>query len=467
MDYGILSLLPPILAIALALFLRNAIVALFLAVVVGVFILQQFQPLATVTGVMDSVIAAFSTRYGVIILIVMAMAFGMSELIEKSGGANGFIDLVTNKTKLVKSRRASMMLTWVIGVILYMNCVMSIVLTTLTTKSLNDNFRVSRVKQGYIIRATGSPMNGLIPIGQWGGVLLGLLAAAGIEDGNAMLFSIMPLNFYCIIAVLFTLVCIWFDWDFLAMKKNEMRAKTTGAIHPEGYRETEKEEAEVVERHAGASFVLVPTVALLALTILYMLITGGGNITAGDALGGILFSTIVTCAITLGMNILSKNMSGSEAYSIFMGGMGKSMEILVILVMAVTFGSTVSQLGTGLYLANVFSGIITPAFLPALIFLIGGIVGYATGTSTGTVSTMIPIAVPWAIAFGANLPLTIAAAWGAAFFGTQTSPISDETFLTTGLVGIDMYEHNKVQMQYNFILFFITFVLYVIVGFLM
>ncbi|WNX85090.1 Na+/H+ antiporter NhaC family protein [Agathobaculum sp. NTUH-O15-33] len=466
LDYGILSLVPPVLAIALALILKNAVFALLAGSVAGFFIMSGFHPIATVTNTMTGVISSFAGRYAAIILMVMALSFGISELIEQSGGSNGFIEYITLKRQIVKSRKGSMFLTWVIGVILYMNCMMSIVLTTLTTRKLNDNFRVSRVKQAYIIRATASPVNGLIPIGQWGGVLLGLLAANGIADSNAMLFAVIPLNFYCIIAVVAILLMIAFDKDFFAMKKAELRAKETGLLHADGY-QGEDEDLHVVARKAGASFVFVPTIALLALTFAYMAYSGGGNIIAGDALGGILFSTVVTSIITICMNVFSKNMTMDEAWKAFLKGMSSSMEIEIILVMAVTFGAVVQSIGTGLYLANTFASLITPAILPALVFLIGGIIGYATGTSLGTVSCMMPIAIPWALANGASMPLVIAAAWGAAFFGTQTSPISDETFVTSALVGVDMYQMNKTSLQYNLILFGAAFLLYAVFGFIM
>lgn len=469
MEFGIWSVLPPVLAIILAFKTRNAIISLIGAALAGFLITSDFNLAVTGSAFIMGLIDSFSQKYLVVIVIVMSLAYGIGKLIDESGAANGLIEFLTEKNKIITSRRGSQMMTWLLGVIIFMNSVMSIVITVLTTRNINDKFRVSREKQAMIVKAVGPPMCGILPIGQWGGVLSGLLIANGITDTSIM-FRMIPFNFYCLLSVISMAVLILLDKDFFDIKKAEERARTTGMLNPPSYKspdsDTVKQEVEnMKQKKASPAFIFVPSASLIFFTFGYMIYTGKGNLLNGSALDSVLFSSIITSFILLVMVIVSKNMKPSEAYSNFVGGMGNSMELLIIMVMAVTFGGIVSKLGTGMYLANLFKNIISPQILPALVFVITGIIGYATGSCGGTAACMFPIAIPWASAYGADMVLVCAAAWGGSFFGDHISPISDTTYLTAGLVGCDTYAHQRTLGQYGIVWAGLTVIFYLIAGF--
>ena len=168
MDYGILAVLPPVVAILLAFVAKNAIVALFAAVIIGYMILYGLAPMVVLDQILNGIIAAFSDRWAVIVIISIALAFGMSRLIEKSGGGRGLVEFLTEKHRIIKGKKGSCFLTWLIGLILYTNTTLSVILTGVVMKPLNDRLKVSHEKQAFIIKVTGPPVCGLIPLGQWG-----------------------------------------------------------------------------------------------------------------------------------------------------------------------------------------------------------------------------------------------------------------------------------------------------------
>lgn len=397
----------------------------------------------------------------------------MSHLIEKSGGGRGLVDFLTEKHRIIKGKKGACFLTWLIGLVLYTNTTLSVILTGVVMKPLNDRLKISHEKQAFIIKVTGPPVCGLIPLGQWGGILLGLITAAEIANPSKVMLQVSCLNFYCILAVFSSLVLIVSGKDFGGLKRAEERAEKFGFLDNPSHGSLDLEElpdelAELeVEKTTSAAFVFMPAIASIIIAIGYMFYSGGVNMLNGDAIGGIFCAMILSSLICIIMNIASKRLHFNEVIDIFVDGMGESMQILIILIAAVVLGNVISDLGTGTYLANLFSGIMSPSLLPGILFFITSLIGFATGSAMGNVSTMMPIAIPWAIAAGANLPLCTAAVWGAAFFGDHIPPISDTTYIVCGIVGCDVHDHIKTVTPYGLIWYGITMICYVAAGFIL
>lgn len=456
MDYGFLSIIPPIIAIAIALTLKNAIFALFIALFSGYLIVNGFNPLLSFGEMLNGIIAVFSGRWAVVVIISLSLAFGISRTIEESGGARGLVEYLTKKRQIIKNKKQAAILTWLIGVILYSNATLSMILTGIITKPLNDQLKMSHEKQAFIIKTTGPPVCGLIPVGQWGGVLIGLMVASGIENTAEVLGKVVVLNFYCIIVVVSLFVLIVLNKDFFALKKAEERADQFGYLDDPKHNMISAGSEDITKDALGdkissPAFVFVPVVSVLVITIGYMIISGGGNLLNGDAIGGLFWGMILSTLITILMNVLTKNYKLEDAMNIFLKGMGEAMPIMVIMTIAVALGAIVKVLGTGVFLASLFSGIMSPSLLPAILFVITCLIGYATGTATGNMAAMMPIAIPWAMSIDAHLPLAIAAVWGGAWFGDHVSPISDSTFMTCGIVRCDVYDHIKTLTPYGLI----------------
>lgn len=471
MEFGFLSIIPPLVAITLAVVLKDPMIALFVAVFSGHLITSGFNPGVAFGAMLESIINVFSGRWAVIVILCLALAYGISRVIEDSGGAQGFVEYLTQKKQIIKNKKQAALFTWLIGVILYSNATLSMILTGVITKPINDKMGMSHEKQALIIKSTGPPVCGLIPVGQWGGIMLGLLAASGIENTAEMLVQVSCLNFYCIIVVFSLLVLLLTNKDFFSMKLAEERATKYGQLddprHGNAVNTGLDRDGPITTRVASPAFVFIPALSILVITIGYMVISGGGNPLKGDAVGGVLWGMVLSSIILLSMNVFSKNYKMGEVMGVFIKGMGEAMPIMIIMTISIALGSVVQTLGTGAYLASLFSDVMSPALLPAILFIITGFIGIATGSATGTLSTMFPIAIPWAILSGANLPLCIAAAWGAAFFGDHISPISDSTFMTAGIVGCDVFDHIKTITPYGMIWAGASLVCFLVAGFVL
>lgn len=474
MEYGFWSLMPPLVAILLAFILKDAILALMIAVILGCCIISGWNIPTAVNAVLDGMVGVFAGRWAVIVAICIALAFGMSKLIQDSGAGRSLVRWLTVEKQLIKTKRGTCLLTWLIGVVLYLNASLSMMLTGVIMKPFNDAMKVSHEKQCLMIKTSGHAACGVIPFGQWGGMLMGLIAGAGVADASAMLFQVVSLNFYGIIVIISQLVLAIFGWNFFGIKKAEERADKFGYLDPPDTPEflasqENKREEEAMSDHKDAPpfLVLVPMLFTIIVALIYIYFSGNGNFMDADVIGGLFWGMALSSVLLIGLTVVTKVFPFDDTMNIFIKGMGNSMQVLVILVFALTLGDLISSMETGVFLSSIFSEFMNVQLLPAVLFLITCVIGFATGSCLGTASTMVPIAVSWAIAAGANLPLTIAAAWSGSFFGDEVSPISDSTYMVTGIIGCNVYSHIKTILPYGLVWAGMSLVCFLAAGYIM
>ena len=473
MNYGILTILPPIIAIALAFFLKNAVLALSAAALTGCLIMAEGNPLLAFNTMLDELVTVFSGRWAVIVIICIALAFGLSKLIETSGAGRGLVQYLTVKHNIIRSKRGACFLTWSIGIALYINATLSMMLTGVIMKPINDEMRVSHEKQALLIKTSGHAACGLIPFGQWGGMLLGLIEAAGVANASAIVFKVVPVNFYCIIVIFSQLIFLLLHKDFFGIKKAEQRAEEFGYLDDPDTQEfiqnqeMKQETGNSEEKVSSPLLVMLPTLTTIVVAVTYIFISGEGNFMNGDAIGGLFRAIIVSSILCICMNVIMKVYTLTDTLDIFIKGMGQAMNILVIMVFALVLGGVISALGTGAFLAGVFHSVMSVKILPAVLFVLTCTIGFATGSCMGTASTMVPIAISWAIAAGANLPLSIAAVWSASFFGDQISPISDSTYMVCGITRCNVYNHIKTAVPYGLMWAGISLICFIVSGFVL
>ena len=212
---------------------------------------------------------------------------------------------------------------------------------------------------------------------------------------------------------------------------------------------------------------MLPTLSTIVVAVTYIFISGEGNFMNGDAIGGLFRAIIVSSILCICMNVIMKVYTLTDTLDIFIKGMGQAMNILVIMVFALVLGGVISALGTGAFLAGVFHSVMSVKILPAVLFVLTCTIGFATGSCMGTASTMVPIAISWAIAAGANLPLSIAAVWSASFFGDQISPISDSTYMVCGITRCNVYNHIKTAVPYGLMWAGISLICFIVSGFVL
>ena len=299
-------------------------------------------------------------------------------------------------------------------------------------------------------------------------------------DSMSVLFQSIGLNFYCILAIVLVFVLAILQKDIGPMAKAEKRAAETGLLDEPGHSASETVSAEGSGIKPRACNLLVP-IGVLIVTIFTVMITTGYNATvaAGDAvtahnilsnsssMQSLLWAVVLALLTILIMTVCQKVFTLEQAISEMFKGMGHMLSIAFILLLGFTMGTVVKSLGTGAYLSYLFEKLLSPALLPALTFLIAMLISFATGTSMGTMAIMAAISIPMAATMDVSIPLVAGAMFGGSIFGDHCSPISDTTIMTCSTTGCNIIDHVKTQMPYCISIAAISFVMYVIFGFVM
>ncbi len=461
MNYGILSVIPSLLAIVLALLTKNVIIALLASLLAGNLILAGYQPMNALVGLKDAMINVFSDHSSTSIIFILLMLGGLFCLIEKSGGLSGFTTLMVEKGKLIHSKKGAALFTWLVGVLIFIDGTLSVMLTGSVSRPLAKAFRMSPEKNAWIVHSTSTPMSILIPIAAYGPYIASFIEAQGIENPTGQMVSAIGFNFYCILAVAGVALFLLFGIEFGPMKKAEQAyANATGG---------ETTETAQTQASAGgkARHLLIPLAVMVVVTIAYILYSGGGSMTAGDAESGLIFG-IVSAAVYLMVDLaISKRQKIGEGINTFLTGCGNMISIAAIMVLAYTLSGMISQLGTAGYLSSLLTRFMAPAVFSAVAFLFTCIISFSTGTSAGTIAIMMPILLPMAVSFGTPIPLIVGAIAGGAVFGDHTSPISDTTIMSCSSTGCNVVSHVKTQLPYALCFAGAALLLYLVLGFIL
>ena len=469
MQFGFWSLVPPLLTIALALLTKNVFVSLLIGILTGSFVLNAFSPLVSINAGIYAIADSMTT--GNTLIIASCLIIGaVIHLMEVSGGIDGFVNVVVKKRGIIKSKRGANLFTWALGLAVFTSGSLSCMVTGAVSRPVNDALKVPHEKSAFLVHTTSTPWCVLFPFSGWLASMAGYLVSGGIseETSVAVLFQSLGFNFYCILAILLTLVISLVQKDVGPMAKAEKRAAELGQLDDPAHKNEETEEVKAYSNvKPRACNLLVPIGVLIVVVFAALLITGGGNITKGAGTQALIWAVVCSLLTILIMVIAQKVFTLDEAISEMFKGMGKMLPIAFILLFGFTMGSVVKALDTGSYLSGLFQRFLSPAMLPALTFLIAVLISFATGTSMGTMAIMAVIALPMALDMGTSIPLVAGAMFGGSIFGDHCSPISDTTIMTCSTTGCDIIDHVKTQAPYCVALAVVSFVLYIIFGFAM
>ena len=468
MEYGFLSLIPPLLTIILALVTKNVFISLFIGIMTGSFVLNGFAPLASFNAGIYAIVDSMSQ--GNTIIIASCLIVGaVIHLMEKSGGIEGFVNVVVKNKGYIKTKRGANLFTWLLGLAVFTSGSLSCMVTGAVSRPVNDALKVPHEKSAFLVHATSTPWCVLFPFSGWLASMAGYLVSGGVSEAESvsMLFKSIPFNFYCIMAIALCLIISLTQKDFGPMAKAEKRAAETGLLDDPAHGEKEEVEAATSGVKPRACNLLAPIGVLIVTMFATLLITGNGNIMNGAGMQALIWSVVASLLTILIMTVVQKVFTLDQAINEMFKGMGHMLSIAFILLFGFTMGTVVKSLGTGAYLSSLFQQFLTPALLPALTFLIAVMLSFATGTSMGTMAIMSVIALPMAIDMGISIPLVAGAMFGGSIFGDHTSPISDTTIMSCATTGCDIIDHVKTQAPYCAAMAVISFVMYVIFGFVM
>lgn len=460
-NLGILSLLPAVCFFVLALTTRKCITSIIISGTLGYILYYKGAFFGPVMDALQEVASNMDNNY----IVIICLLFGVFvQLLRESRGAMAVGDLAR---KYVKSQKQVLLLTWLCGVIIFIDDYLSILVTSNCVISLADEHKTPREMLCYIINTTSAPVCLIIPISAWVVFFSGIFEQqpeAAVVGSSAMdiYYHIMPYFFYPFLCVIFVLLVIWGVIPKMGgMKKAYKRVEETGQLWPESsnlQNQTEalKELKEAEAKDAGKKAHLWAFIIPMAVVIAVALILD-------DILYGVVLG-IVSCFV---LYVPTKIMTFSKFCEASYKGLEDMLFIAVVLITSLFYRQSITLVGLSDYLIDVAGPYMSAAWLPAIAFVLIGIVCFATGSIWSIPAICTPIILPLAVSTGASIPLTLGAIISAACFGAQACFYSDVTLLSASACRINNVDYAVAQLPYIGIVSAISFVGYVIAGFLM
>lgn len=464
MEYGILSLLPPIFAITVAIITRQTFLSLFIGVWLGATIISGWNPLVGFTyTISDTVIPSIADPWNAGLLLLVTLAGGFVNILRVTGAAQAFANVTTRR---INTRKKAQNFVW--GSAFLFSFTEPVLVLGTVTRPITDKLKVSRVKLAYILDSMGSPLAAISPISSYGPFITGLiatqLAALSLSDNPWSLFiQMIPFNLYGLFAMIGVLFVINMNLDIGPMYKAEKRAINTGQLYGKSDKlmidEKAEQESKVNKTDSDILSFLIPMVLLLV--TIFAVIFWTGNIVENGFRGAFLNGNIILAIISgfiwgsFGGIIYAKiryNRSIIKSFEDFTNGILNLMIVPLILVMAWSIGIIANTMGLGEYVAHIAGSYLPEFVVPVIIFLLGAVIAFSTGSSWGVFSIMMPIAIPIAAAMDISLPLVIGAVISGGLFGDHCSPISDTTIMASTGAAADHIEHVRTQLPYAIII---------------
>lgn len=462
MDYGFLTILPPILAITFAILTKDVLLSLFIGVSVGGLILVDYNPLAALISVFEIIFDVLGDgEWNVRVIMVCVLLGAFSGLLQVSGGAFAFADWLAQR---IKGRVGAQAVTWVMGLIVFFDDYFNSLTIGTVMRPVTDKFKISREKLAYILDSTAAPVCIIAPVSSWVAYVSSLVAAAFVTAGVtdqpfAVFLKTIPYNFYALGAIFMVPLIIFSKREYGPMAKAERRAVEEGLpfnTESDGSVQDDFKDLECSKK-GTVSDMIVPVLVLFFGSFGFILYTGGffdGGVSFAEAFNesDIVSSLIYGIFLSLLVAIIMYQIKGTVKVLVSTQAMVIGMKTMfyafVILTLAWSIGTICDELGTGEYLANLAGGVIPGSLTPFLIFILACFIAFSTGASWGTYAIMIPIAVPLAIATDANMVISIAAVLSGGVFGDHCSPLADTTILSSVGAGVNHMDHVTTQLPY-------------------
>lgn len=445
-----ISLLPPLIAIALAIGTRQVYLSLAAGVWLGYTILAGWNPLAGLGDAIQACVDVMADAGNSRVLLFTLVIGALIATVEAMGGVHGFVNWI-EKRGLVTGPRGARLLAFIVGVVVFIESNITVLVAGAVARPLFDRHKRSREMLAYIIDSTSAAVCILIPLNAWGAYVLALLGDGMVENPLGLFISAIPLNFYALSAVVLAGFVAVTGWTWGPMKHAEARA-ADGHIFEEGAAPM-VDEAALVPEPVGAipprAFnMLLPLGAMVLMMPLALFITGGGDLRAGSGSTSVLWAVLAGLAVAWVLTLAQRAMKVEKLTSVGLKGAGGMLGMAFILLLALALGGVAREMGAGEYVAGLVADRLHPAVLLPLVFITGAFVSFSTGTSWGTFAIMVPIAVPAAAAMGLPLAPFLAAALAGGIFGDHASPISDTTIVSSLAAATDHIAHVRTQLPY-------------------
>lgn len=489
----IFSLLPPFIAIILAIRTKQVFISLLFGIWLGWIILHGGNILTGSFATVQALVDVFQDEGNTRTVMFCALVGALIVFIQKSGGVEGFINLVNRWMERRetagkgKSRITVQLLAWLTGILIFVESSISVLTVGALYRPIFDKMQIPREKLAYIADSSSAPACILMPFNAWGAFIMGLLLTQGFENPFSTLLQSMPYNFYPILALLLVLALILTQKDFGAMEKAEIRAREEGKLLADDAVPMMSSDITLLQTKATVTpkaFNMVIPIAVMVLMMPILLIYTGWEtavaelsntsssiqialfaIGQGSGSTAVLMAVVTSILISMILYKIQGIFGFREMVDLSLEGIAALLPLALLMVLAFAIGAVCKELQTGLYIATVAKSWLSPALVPAIVFLVSSVIAFSTGTSWGTFAIMIAIAMPMAETMQVNLHLTLAAALGGGIFGDHCSPISDTTILSSMASASDHIDHVRTQMPYALAIGGVSLILYLILGF--
>ena len=448
-----MSVLPPLLAITLAIITRQVILSLSVGIWIGFCLLESVNPLAGIGLALDGIVYVFSDAGDTRVLMFTLIIGGLIATIEKLGGVRGFIHLLEHRNWVTNGKRAQW-LAYSIGIVVFIESNITLLIAGATSRPLFDPYKISREKLAYIIDSTSAPICVLIPLNAWGAVIISLLGSSEIDNPIDVFLYAIPFNIYPIVVILFCGFVISRNIEIGPMKKAQVRTEGGEFLWPNATPMIDPAIlSQKVERTDAdkARFMIVPIAVMVISMPLGLIVTGDGDLSAGSGSTSVLWAVLAALVISWVLALQQRRLSLEELMQIFLKGAGGLLPVTMILLFALALGDVANLLGTGAYVAQLVQQNIPLALLLPLLFIISGFIAFAIGSSWGTFAIMIPLAMQIAVPLDLNSSLFLAAVLSGSVFGDHASPISDTTVVASMASATDHIDHVRTQLPYALI----------------
>lgn len=467
------ALVPPIVAIVLALITKEVYSSLFIGVLIGglfygnLFYTGFNMERSIIHIFEDGLVGVLSDPYNVGILVFLVVLGTMVALMDSAGGSKAFGEWASSH---IKTRVGAMLATMLLGVLIFIDDYFNCLTVGSVMRPVTDKHKVSRAKLAYLIDATAAPICIIAPVSSWAAAVSGFVEG---EDGFSLFLRAIPYNYYALLTIVAVIAFCVLKVDFGPMKKHEINALN-------GNLEIDTSNASAItktESSANGKVIdlIFPVIVLIVSCVIGMIYSGGffdGNsfiesFSNSDASVGLMLGSFAAFIITIIFYLIRRVISFSKAMECIPKGFNAMVPAILILTLAWSLKAMTDSLGAKYFVANLVSSTSTGLYnlLPAIIFLVAVFLAFATGTSWGTFGILIPIVVDAFAADSQMMIIAISACMAGAVCGDHCSPISDTTIMASAGAQCNHLNHVSTQLPYALLVAAISCVIYIVAGF--
>lgn len=485
-----ISLIPPLVAIGLALITREVVLSLFAGIWVGALFVVGFNPISGTAESIDLLVGSLVNADHIAIIVFSMLLGGMVGVMSRGGGTQGAVDLLG---KFATTRTKGQLFSWASALFIFFDDYANTLIRGNALRPMTDRLQISREKLAYIVDSTAAPLAVSAVITTWIGfeitqiqnalsgiaeqttdAALATQLMAGADNAFIIFLHSLPYLFYPILALAFVLMTIIMRKEFGPMLTAERRAASGNGVIRKGSMpasdtslDSLQPEEDKPKRWYNAA---LPVLSVIVVALYGLYSTGAAGLEPGesgitaiignaDPFAALLWASFTGCVVAIALVVFQKILNVNQALESWVGGMQSMLMAVVILILAWGLGAVTQEVGTGTYLASLLEDTLPLSLLPGLVFFIAAVTAFSTGTSWGTMAILFPVVVPLSIAMGAGIGFAggenygillgaISSVMGGAVFGDHCSPISDTTVLSSMSSACDLIDHVRTQLPY-------------------